>query len=80
MKLTKKIIDGVETYFKDGVKKYEYYKNSDDFEWWAEYDKQGNQIHSKSSTGYERWFDENPDNPEIKGEVVDIEPFTFKIK
>ena len=80
MKLTKKTIGEVETYFKDSVKKYEHYKNITFGEWWSEYDEQGIETHFKASDGEERWSDKHPDNPinKIKGEVVDIEPFTFK--
>ena len=66
MKLTKKIdIDGIETYFKDGVKKYEHYYSSDFGEWWSEYDKQGNEIHYKNSKGKEWWSEYNEQGDEI---------------
>ena len=55
MKLTKKIIDGREVYFENGVKKYEHRKNSSGFEWWREYDSKGNIIHYKTSNGFEWW-------------------------
>jgi len=43
MKLTKKTIDTNTTeYYKNGVLKYEHYKDSDGYESWAEYDKNGN--------------------------------------
>ena len=80
MKLNKQIIDGVEVYFKDGVKKYEHYYSSDFGERWSEYDKQGNEIHYKNSRGDEWWSDKHPDKPKIKSEEVNIEPFTFKTK
>ena len=61
MKLTKKTIGDEEVYFENGVKKYIYYKNSNGFESWREYDKNNNQIHYKDSNGSETWreFDKN---------------------
>ena len=61
MKLTKKTIGNEEVYFENGVKKYTYYKDSNGFETWSEYDSNDNVIHSKSSRGYEYWreFDKN---------------------
>jgi len=57
MKLTKKIIDEIEVYFKNGVKKYEHCKskNSNGYEWWGEYDNKGNEIYYKTSSGYKMW-------------------------
>jgi len=55
MKLTKKIIDGTEVYFKNGVKKYEHYEHSNGLEVWREYDSKGNKIHHKNSNGFEMW-------------------------
>jgi len=80
MKLTKRIINGRETYFKDGVKKYEHQKNSTGNESWSEYDEQGNLTHLKDSNDGEWWSNEHPGNPmnRDKEEVeVNIEPFTF---
>ncbi len=54
MKITKTINDDTTTYFYDGIKKYEHYKDSNGFECWSEY-KDGNVIHYKDSDGYERW-------------------------
>lgn len=57
MKLTKKIINGDEVYFLNGVKKYSHSKSSNGNEQWIEYDKQGNEIHYKDSDGYESWME-----------------------
>ena len=37
------------------------HKNSSGYEWWKEYDENGNMIHCKNSEGYEVWkeYDEN---------------------
>jgi hypothetical protein len=34
-------------------------KNSKGYEYWREYDSNGNMIHFKDSTGYEYWCDSN---------------------
>ena len=65
MKLTKKIIDGTEVYFENGVKKYEHHKDSNGNEWWCEYDSNGNEIHSKDSNGYEVWREYDSKGNEI---------------
>ena len=81
MKLTKKIIDGEDVYFENGVKKYTHSKNSDGFEWWRERDSNNNVTHFKYNEGVESWSDTHPNNPKNKVEVeVDIEPFTFNKK
>ena len=74
MKLTKKTMGNEDVYFENRVKKYTYYKNSDGYETWKEFDKNNNQIHYKNSDGYESWSDDNPKNIGVE---VDIEPFTF---
>ena len=55
MKLTKKIIDGIEVYFENGIEKYEHCEDSDGNGWWREYNNKGNEIHYKTSSGYEMW-------------------------
>ena len=66
MKLTKKIIDGQDVYFEDGVKKYTHSKeNSDGYEWWSEYDSNGNEIHFKNNDGYEWWSEYDSNGNEI---------------
>ena len=77
MKLAKQIIDGIEVYFKNGVKKYEHCEDSDGNGWWSEYDSKGNEVHFKNSDG-EEW--RKKDIPEEVEEEVNIEPFTFKNK
>ena len=61
MKLTKKTIENEDVFFENGVKKYTYYKNSDGYESWIEFDKNNNEIHYKNSDGYEYWkeYDKN---------------------
>ncbi len=54
MKITKTTDGDLTTYFYDGVKKYEHYKDSDGIERWSEYEN-GNEIHYKNSDGIERW-------------------------
>ena len=94
MKLTKKIINGTEVYFENGVKKYEHYEDSDGFEEWKEYDSNGNEIHFKDNDGLEVWREydskgnkihyknsngnEYWSKKDIPDVEVDIEPFTFK--
>ena len=94
MKLTKKIIEGTEVYFENGVKKYGHHKNSNGYEVWREYDSNGNEIHYKNSNGFEEWreYDSNGNEiyykdsngneywskKDIPVEEVDIEPFIFK--
>ncbi len=36
MKITKTTKDSTTTYFYDGVKKYQHFKNSDGYEWWSD--------------------------------------------
>ena len=55
MKLIKKIIDGIEVYFENGIEKYEHCEDSDGNGWWREYNNKGNEIHYKTSSGYEMW-------------------------
>ncbi len=69
-------IKKITTYFYDGVKKYEYFKNYDGYEAWIEY-KDGRLIHFKTSTGFESWSDDNPDNPKNSLKEEDIKPFEF---
>ena len=54
-KITKTTEGYTTTYFYDGVKKYAHYKDSTGFEYWSEYDKNGNEIHFKTSEGFESW-------------------------
>ena len=61
---------GVERYYKDGIKKYEHYKDSYGYEWWSEYTERGNEIR----------FEQKSRHNLDKAEVVDIEPFTFENK
>jgi len=93
MKLTKKIIDGKDVYFENGVKKYTHSKDSRGFEVWKEYDSNGNITHFKDSEGFEMWSEYDNKSNEIyykssegaewwsdnypKNKEVDIEPFTF---
>ncbi len=63
MKITKTTDGDLTTYFYDGVKKYEHYKDSAGYETWKEY-KDGKQIHFKNSIGYESWT-EYKDGEEI---------------
>ena len=83
-KITKSVEGNTTTYFYNGIKKYKYYyNNSDGYEEWREYDKQGNEIHCKDSDGDEWWSDDNPDNPKNKPEVIkeeDVKPFEFEKK
>ena len=65
MKLTKKIINGDEVYFLNGVKKYSHSKSSNGNEQWIEYDKQGNEIHYKDSDDYEVWREYDKQGNEI---------------
>ena len=65
MKLTKQIIDGTEVYFENGVKKYEYYKDSNGYEVWREYDSKGNNIYFKDSNGFEVWKEYDSKGNEI---------------
>ena len=65
MKLTKKTIENEDVYFENGVKKYTYYKDSDGFESWSEYDSNNNEIHYKSSNGDEYWREFDKNNNEI---------------
>ena len=79
MTYTKITKGNLTTYYLDTVKKYVYYKHSNGFESWREYEN-NNEIHYKDSDGYEWWSDDHPDNPkntplEVKEE--DIKPFEF---
>ena len=65
MKITKQIQDDLTTYFYDGVKKYEHYKDSNGLETWREYNKQGKEIHYKNSAGFERWREYDKQGKEI---------------
>jgi len=72
MKLTKEIsIEGVEIYFKNGVKKYEHFNNSNFGERWSEYDEQGNEIHYKNSKGKESWSEYDKQGNEIHRKDAD---------
>ncbi len=54
-KITKTTDGNITTYFYNGVKKYEQYKDSDGYcEWWREY-KDGKEIHYKNIDNYESW-------------------------
>ena len=73
MKL-KKVINGNFTkYYAGDVLKYRHSKNSNGYEWWREYDKQGNEVHYKNSDGDEWWSDDHPDNPKNKKNKVEPE-------
>ena len=65
MKLTKKIINGEDVYFENGVKKYTHFKNSNGFEWWREHDSNNNEIHFKTNDGFERWREYDSHNNQI---------------
>ncbi len=55
MKITKTINKNTTIYFYDGIKKYEYYKDSSDgHEYWLEY-KNGKEVHYKNIDGFEWW-------------------------
>ncbi len=58
MKITKKINKNnkTTTYFYNGIKKYEHYKDNEENERWSEF-KDGNEIYYKNSNGYECWRD-----------------------
>ena len=77
MKLTKKTIENKDVYFENGVKKYTCYKDSDGDEIWKEFDSNNNEIHYKTSGGFESWSNDNPKNPKNIDVEVGIEPFTF---
>ena len=62
MKLTKKIIDGIELYFENDVKKYTHSKDKrDGYEWWREHDSNNNVTHFENNQGYE-WLKEYDSN------------------
>jgi len=69
----RRIDDDTVEYYLNNVKVFEHYKDSNGYEWWKEYDENGNEIHYKNSEGHEWWSEDNPDykEPEYK------EPFTF---
>lgn len=84
MKL-KKVVKGDYTYYYAGdVLRYKRFKLFNGYQSWSEYDSQSNEIHYKSSTGFEWWSDNHPDNPKNKNpELVDekdIGAFEFKSK
>lgn len=92
MKLIKKTYDSTIEYHCDNILLYRYSKNDSGVKWWCEYDKNGNEIHYKSSNEYEKWMqyknnkmvyfkDSNnhiwhDKKPEIV-DLKDIKPFEF---
>ncbi len=76
MKIKKITKGATTTYFYDGVKKYQHFKNSDGYEYWSEY-KDGQQIHFKNSDGFESWSDDNPENPKNWIRKKEVKPFEF---
>ncbi len=77
MKITKTIVGNLTTYFYDGVKRYEHYKNSTTrYEWIKEY-KDGKEKCVKDSDGYKRWSYDFQENTENWGEEEGVKPFEF---
>ena len=54
-----------DVYFENRVKKYTYYKNSDGYETWKEFDKNNNVIHYNDGDGYEYWKEYDKNNNQI---------------
>ena len=65
MKLTKKIINGKDVYFENGVKKYTHYKGSRGYERWSEHDSNNNVTHFKNNECHEWWSEYDSNNNEI---------------
>ena len=69
----RRIDDDTVEYYLNNVKVFEHYKDSNGYEWWKEYDENGNEIHYKNSDGTEKWYeyDENGNDIHYKNSKGD---------